>query len=557
MNAVRLVTIRLGTLVTMLRLKIPLLMGIFFLFSLVVGRVDRDVAHPDVEFLVNRTSVRYLNYNFHITVQPSRLTINLQANLVVTARSTRMIYFVLSNAYRAQINDLKINTYPADVSQEGGLFQIELPFWYKKGDRLALELTYTIENKSRSRRVIAELGANWYPKNILPELVTASFRLDVPTAYTAIANGQLVEVRKLSQRLKRFTWVQLRPTTAFGISVGNYQMLARTIKGRHFRLFFLPGLHRTIQEKVIENAAWLSDLYYTKYGGRNLADLTIVFSDTVWEDTSFGTLIFLRYQTNYSKAARKNLLFNLAHELSHYWWGNQVIPKRLTDWWLVEGFANYSVLLAVEFSEFGADSQKENELLRKWLNQYCQTLLNLRHFKVAELSLAEIGPFDLQRELLYTKGAFVLHMARTQLGKERFDWYVEEFVKQNWHKPVGIDDFARLGAELFGVELVDFLRQWVYSTGTYNLALRDWELIKIRDRYRITLTIANTGQLYLPNLVDLAIITRKKVYRETLRLTALNVKMQKVLPDRPLRVIINARPMILETDLTDNELEIR
>ncbi|HYH04402.1 MAG TPA: M1 family aminopeptidase, partial [Bacillota bacterium] len=416
---------------------------------------------------------------------------------------------------------------------------------------------YTLENNTRSRSIIAELGSDWYPKNLLPELVTARFQLDVPAGYTGVANGELVNVQNLSNRMKRFSWVQSEPTTALGVSVGNYQMLTRTFQGRFFRLFFLPGLNRTIQEETLECATRLSEFYYSKFGGHNLSHLTLVFSDTFWEETSLGSLIFLHYQSKYSDENRKMLFFNLAHELAHFWWGNQVIPKRLDDWWLVEGFANYSALLATQLPEFAMNEIRPGVLLDKWRTQYQQTIINLNHYKMAEMSLAEIGPFDLQRELLYTKGAFVLQMIRSHLGKDHFDQYLYEFVKRFGHQTTGIDDFTRLGAELFGAELVDFFRQWVYSTGYYNLALRDWELIKIGNRYRITVTVANTGHLYLPDLVNVEIITSRRVYLETLRLTDLNVKMQKVLPEKPLRVLINAQPQILETDLTDNALEIR
>lgn len=540
-----------------LRLKIPLLIGIFFLFSLVVERVDLDSANPDLEFLLRQTSVRYLNYDFQITVQPSRLTVKVKANLEVTVRSTRLLYFVLSNAYQPQISDLRVNTYPADFDGRGGWYRIELPFWYKKGDNLELELVYTLKNNTRSRRVIAELSSDWYPKNLLPELVTARFQLDVPDGYTGVANGRLVTVERLSNGVKRYCWLQDEPATALGVSAGKYQLLTRNFQGRLFRLFYLPGLNRTIQEETLECAARLSEFYYTKFGGRDLSYLTIVFSDTFWEETSLGSLIFLHYQSKYSDESRKTLFFNLAHELAHFWWGNQVIPKRLDDWWLVEGFANYAVLLATQLPEFEINEIRREVLLEKWRAQYCQTTINLNHYKMAEMSLAEIGPFDLQRELLYTKGAFVLQMLSDYLGADNFERYLYEFIKRFQYKVAGIEDFTRLGAEFYGAESVDFFRQWVYSTGSYNLALRDWELIKIGNRYRITVTVANTGHLYLPDLVNVEIITSRRVYLEALRLTDLNVKMQKVLPEQPLRVVINAQHQILETDLSDNILEIR
>jgi len=182
----------------------------------------------------------------------------------------------------------------------------------------------------------------------------------------------------------------------------------------------------------------------------------------------------------------------------------------------------------------------------------------LEYYKIPEMSLAEIGPFDLQRELHYSKGAFVLHMIRYQIGDEKFYRYLQEFMKRYSGSKVGIREFTRLGTEMYGADLVDFFRQWVYSAGSYNLVLRDVKLTRLKGGgYRLDLTVANTGQLYLPDRAGLEIITPKKVYSETLQLRQVNVKIHRILTEKPVRITVNSGNNILEAIINDNFKEIR
>jgi hypothetical protein len=541
-------------------LKIPLLIGIFFLVHLIVEKVPFDAGNPDIDLLIKKTSVRYLNYDFRINCSKSLVTIKVKADLEVLY-STHIVYFVLSDSFRARITDLKINTYPADVVRQGSLYRVEMPFWYKKGRRLKLDLTYEFPSRSRSRYILAELRSDWYPKNLLPEPVMARFQLDVPAGVIAVTNGQLVRVEKLPNRNSSYHWLQNQPATGLAVTIGNYDAITRNVNGQTFRLFSLPGIERQFREELLDWAVRIGDFYHFRFGGDRFTDISIVLGDNPVDEAFYGSVIFLHHLGQYSDAARKSLVDTLAHELSHDWWGNQIIPENLTDWWLMEGFANYSALLAME--SLGLDGPERSEeirrkILNRWRRNYQQMLINLDYYKIPEMSLAEIGPFDLQRELHYSKGAFVVHMIRYQIGEERFYRYLQEFVKRFHGTKVGIRDFTRLGTEMYGADLIDFFRQWVYSAGSYNLALQDVKLTRrTGERYRLDFAIANTGQLYLPDRVDLEIITPQKVYSEILRLQQVNVKIHRMLPEKPIKIMVNYGNNVLEAKINDNLKEIR
>ncbi len=107
------------------------------------------------------------------------------------------------------------------------------------------------------------------------------------------------------------------------------------------------------------------------------------------------------------------------HEVAHQWWGNVVGWSSYRDQWIDESIANYLALLF-------ADTQKNpDHTLRVWLDRYRKRLLEKapgRDHTPAEIGSLALGTrlnsskspegYD---ELIYGKGAWVLHMLREML----------------------------------------------------------------------------------------------------------------------------------------------
>ncbi len=175
--------------------------------------------------------------------------------------------------------------------------------------------------------------------------------------------------------------------------------------------------------------------------------------------------------------------FFRAHESSHQWWGHRVGWKSYHDQWLSEGFADFSGILYVQFRDNVKEAltrwRKEKELLRsKDFNGH--TVESLGPIWMGRrISSSVTGPGSYQ-DLIYSKGAYVLHMLRMQLMDPRnpdpdhlFKDMMRDYCKTFDNKAASTEDFKAIvekhmtrGMDLDGNHKMDwFFNQYVYGTG--------------------------------------------------------------------------------------------
>jgi hypothetical protein len=160
-----------------------------------------------------------------------------------------------------------------------------------------------------------------------------------------------------------------------------------------------------------------------------------------------------------------------AHEIAHQWWGHTVMIDSYRDQWLEEGFATYSEALCLqltqgtnEFKNFMKEAQEY--ILRKGE-------LGIRFTDLGPISIGYrlsslINPHG--SDLIYSKGAYVLHMLRMMLfnfnnkSDDNFIAMMKDFVRQYKGKIATTADFQRIVEKHFGCDMSWFFDQWVYGT---------------------------------------------------------------------------------------------
>jgi peptidase M1-like protein len=172
------------------------------------------------------------------------------------------------------------------------------------------------------------------------------------------------------------------------------------------------------------------------------------------------------------------------HEVAHQWWGNIVGWSSYRDQWIDEAIANYLALLF-------ADSQKNpNHKLRVWLGRYRKQLAEKAPHSdqpVAELGALILGGrlnssrspegFD---EVIYSKGAWVIHMLRELLRQPgsnnpdaRFVTLLQTLCRKYANRALSTDDLQHEvesvmtpSMDLEGGQSMEwFFEQWVRGTG--------------------------------------------------------------------------------------------
>jgi hypothetical protein len=176
------------------------------------------------------------------------------------------------------------------------------------------------------------------------------------------------------------------------------------------------------------------------------------------------------------------------HEVAHQWWGQDVGFNSYRDQWMSEGFADMSASLFIQVVE-----KNPKKFIEFW-NDERSTLTekNKEGYRAIDAGPLTLGyrlnnartGFNVTRDLIYPKGAYVLHMIRMmmfdrQTGDQNFKAMMQDFVKTYSGKAATTEDFKAMVekhqtqemAALGGGKMDWFFDEYVYGTAlpTYKM----------------------------------------------------------------------------------------
>ncbi len=208
---------------------------------------------------------------------------------------------------------------------------------------------------------------------------------------------------------------------------------------------------------------------------------------------AWPTLVFMPYTAFMDTTQRAQLLgvrggtdnfwrYVAPHEVAHQWWGHVIGWDSYHDQWMSEGFSEFSTSLYVWY-------------VRKDLNKF------IDFWEAQRKRIVEASPFTRDRKpytvgpvtqgyrlnsgktggvaqnLIYPKGAFILHMIRMMMfeqrtGDTKFQAMMKDFVQTHFNQDVSTEDFKRAVEKHMTADMnVDqngkmdwFFDQWVYGT---------------------------------------------------------------------------------------------
>jgi hypothetical protein len=175
--------------------------------------------------------------------------------------------------------------------------------------------------------------------------------------------------------------------------------------------------------------------------------------------------------------------FFRAHESSHQWWGHRVGWKSYHDQWLSEGFADFSGILYVQYRENMKESlnrwRKEKELLKE-KDIKGHTVESLGPIWMGQRIASSETDGGSYQNLVYSKGAYVLHMLQYQLNDPQhpdpdhiFKDMMQDYCRTFDNKAASTEDFKSIvekhmtkGMDLDANRRMDwFFDEYVYGTG--------------------------------------------------------------------------------------------
>ena len=204
------------------------------------------------------------------------------------------------------------------------------------------------------------------------------------------------------------------------------------------------------------------------------------------------------------------------HEVSHQWWGQTVGFRSYRDQWMSEGFADESASIFLLLTR-----PKPNDYLDFWKEERKliteKNSMGLRPIDVGPVTMgfrlsSEKTGFSVYRDLVYPKGAFILHMIQMMMwspqgGDKVFMETMHDFVTTYHLKAATTEDFKAMvekhmtpGMDLDHNHTMDwFFNEYVYGTDLPGYHF-DGEATPNGDGWNVHFKLTQSG--VAPNFVN-------------------------------------------------------
>ncbi|MFQ5718848.1 MAG: M1 family metallopeptidase [Acidobacteriota bacterium] len=421
---------------------------------------------------------------------------------------------------------------------------------------------------------------DWFPRHgYLGGRYTTDWTIRVKKPLTAIASGDLLDSRE-EGGANVTHWASKTPIVFPSLIFGRFQ----SKEGTYERLTGKPvtiGVYAnplgdfrgtTKTKSILEESKTIMKLFETLYGpfpydrlditqmapfigfGQAPPGILFLTGDAFLPTGKVAELLTRFNQGSGQGAGREGNLRSpyyhdfFAHELGHQWWGHRVVWARDEDQWLSEAFTEYAAgLYAMQID----GDKKFQDKLNRWRDGakdgdefgFPIAAANLVRHKTALVA------GKARTNLIYNKGAYVVHMLRMTIGHDKYVEAMQRFLKEHDGQMATTRMLMKDVEAVVGGSMDWFFDQWFYLNGEPTFRF-SYDVKKAEDGgYVLTGRIvqddaAHFKQVLMPVFYDLG--GKNPVVRNQVVLKA-NHEFQIKLPSKPKRVWLDGFHTILGT----------
>ncbi len=509
-----------------------------------------------------------------IEKQETNLTIGKSGHLDGRAKTTftarqdgvRAVSFNLYGTLRAEsVTDesgKKLDFVQEDKEQDNQ-FWVILPKSLKAGEEFTIVTKYggkdaLLKEGNDNYYLVGGARTGWYPGGNFDDYAKFDMRFTYPKTLELVASGTLdKEVIEGSQKISH--WVTDEPQTVAAFQFGSFKKAAKQVANISLEAYAndeLPDYLASIKTRVdqLEAQGYIVSLsvgglnttgmmkaamaeaegavgVYTNYFGptpyKHLA-MTQQTADNygqawpqlVWLPLSYFLDGTTRHRL-YGFDPRGYFTVVAPHEIAHQWWGHAVTWGSYRDQWMSEGFADASASIYLQAANKGNDA-----FLKFWNEERTMiTERNKEGFRAIDAGPLTLGyrlnntkvGYNITRELIYPKGAYVLHMIRMLMwnqntGDQTFKATMQDFVTTYRNKAATTEDFKAM-VEKHMLRTMDLdsngKMDWFFDEYVYGTALPSYRLEHSFDgmvlHYKVTQSgVDDTFQMRVPLYLELA-----------------------------------------------------
>src|SRR5689334_537959 len=336
------------------------------------------------------------------------------------------------------IDSVMVGGKPAQTERTTEILNVLLPQAATRGQKLDVTITYhghpkdgMVFAKDRDGKPSAT-GDNW-PNRVhywIPSLdhpsakASVSFTIAAPQRYEVIANGKFVTLTgNAATSHWKFDEAKAIPPYCMIITANQGAILNSPDKSVTNLMFNVPLRDSDYAPKGFSPAAPSLAFFNQTIAPYPYEKLALIVGATQFggmENSSAivftANLLSRPGQSGVSKtygipASNVGLI---AHEIAHQWFGDSVTESTWADLWLSEGFAVY-------FGNLFVRRYEGEDVFQLYMKQAATNVFNYDKKKLTPIHDRETEDLmDLLNAINYQKGAWVLHMLRSNLGDEPF-----------------------------------------------------------------------------------------------------------------------------------------
>jgi hypothetical protein len=307
---------------------------------------------------------------------------------------------------------------------------------------------------------------NWYPNTHMGDYANYDLTLRVPKELVTIATGKFLS--ESVQGDKSVTkWKSEVPLAVAGFNLGWFKEKSAKLQGADLeiaaysneqsgRSVLVPvaGLQHVLEEGMAAAAIYTNVFGPVPYSRFALTQQPATDFGQAWPGLVFLPITsFVATQLPVSsRTMGRELLWIVAHEVAHQWWGHTVGWSSYRDQWMSEGFAEFSASLYVQ------TALGEDDYFQFWKAQHRQlTERDAEGFRSLDVGPLMMGTrlrsakagFGTYDDLIYPKGAYVLHMLRMMMWTPQekdaqFSATMHDFLETYRNKPASTEDFQHI-----------------------------------------------------------------------------------------------------------------
>lgn len=440
-------------------------------------------------------------YGLDVQILPATLTIQGSVRIiaVITAGSASSVQLDLQTSHT--IDSVLVDGQPASVSRGGTTFTVSLSPARPSGTPVTIDVFYHGQPLTSGFGSFAfsfqpntttpwvwslsePYGApDWWPCKDDPADKADSLDVWVTCdqSFKAGSEGKLVSVTSRSLGTLTYHWKHRYPIANYlvSIAVTNYASFSNWFKysptdSMEVLNYVLPSSLGAAQFSF-SLAPTMLQIYSDLFG-------LYPFITEKYGHSQFGWGGGMEHQTMTSLGGFGETL--VAHEMAHQWFGDMITMKTWSDVWLNEGFATYCVALYLE-KRVGTSAYWSYMIPQMFGAQNAVGSVHVQ-------DTTSVGAlFD--GNLVYSKGASVLHMLRHVIGDSLFFASMKAYASDSRFrfKNASTEDYEGVVEQVSGKNLGYFFQEWIFGENypRYNYT---WNWKPAGSRFQLTLNVSQS-----------------------------------------------------------------